>query len=198
MVKKKVGGAHRYKALQAAGGSSSAADADAAAGPKPPQHLQKKITRKVKFFEKVAQSSASAALHAKKGVKKKRGKAKSALPDLRSLAGELEQLAGLQENDNQQQGQQQQQQQRSGKGTKSSIKRSKARLAVGISEMQRLQQVMQHPMYKADPIQAITNHLNATMPAAPQPPKQRQGQQGAKKKKKSSKSGGGGVADMQP
>ncbi|WIA17454.1 hypothetical protein OEZ85_014299 [Tetradesmus obliquus] len=113
-------------------------------------------------------------------------------------AGELEQLAGLQESDNQQQGQQQQQQQqqRFGKGTKSSIKRSKARLAVGISEMQRLQQVMQHPMYKADPIQAITNHLNATMPAAPQPPKQRQGQQGAKKKKKS-KGGGGGVADMQ-
>jgi hypothetical protein len=194
MVKKKVGGSHRYKALQSAGGSSSAADADAAAGPKPPPHLQKKITRKVKFFEKVAQSSATAALHAKQGVKKKKGKAKSALPDLRSLAGELEQLAGLQDGQGQQQGQPQQQQ-RSEKGTKSSIKRSKARLAVGISEMQRLQQVMQHPMYKADPIQAITNHLTATMPAAPQPPKQRQ-QQGPKKKKKSNGSGGG-VADMQ-
>jgi hypothetical protein len=194
MVKKKVGGAHRYKALQAGGSSSNAADAEAAAGPKPPQHLQKKITRKVKFFEKVAQSSATAALHAKQGVKKKRGKAKAALPDLSSLAGELEQLAGLQDKSAQQQGQSKQQQ-RSGKGTQRSIKRSKARLAVGISEMQRLQQVMQHPTYKADPILAITNHLTATMPAAPQPPKQRQ-QQGAKKKKKS-KGSGGGVADMQ-
>jgi hypothetical protein len=197
MVKKKIGGAHRYKALQAAGANSSAADAEAAAGPKPPQHLQKKITKKVKFFEKVAKSSTAAALQAKKGLKKRKGKAKAALPDLQSLAGELEQLAGLQDGQSQQQGQSKQQQ-HSGKGTKSSIKRSKARLAVGISEMQRLQQVMQHPVFKADPIQAITNHLNATMPAAPQAQKQRQ-QPGAKKKKKS-KSGdaGAGVADMQP
>jgi hypothetical protein len=196
MVKKKVGSAHRYKALQGAGSSSSTADAEAAAGPKPPQHLQKKITKKVQFFEKVAQSSTAAALQAKKGLRKRKGKAKSALPDLQSLAGELEQLAGLHDGQSQQQGQSKQQQ-RSGKGIKSSIKRSKARLAVGIAEMQRLQQVMQHPMYKADPIQAITNHLNATMPAAAQPPKQQQ--QGSKKKKKISKSkgAGGGVADMQ-
>jgi hypothetical protein len=195
MVKKKVGGAHRYKALQGAGASSSTADAEAAAGPKPPQHLQKKITKKVKFFEKVAQSSTAAALQTKKGLKKRKGKAKSVLPDLQSLAGELEQLAGLQDSQPQQQGQSKQQQ-RSGKGTKSSIKRSKARLAVGISEMQRLQQVMQHPVFKADPIQAITNHLNATMPAAPQPQKQRQ-QPGAKRENNKSKGAGGGVADMQ-
>ncbi|KAF6257286.1 hypothetical protein COO60DRAFT_1640105 [Scenedesmus sp. NREL 46B-D3] len=195
MVKKKVGGAHRYKSLKAAGASSSAEVAEAATGPKPPQHLQKKITRKVKFIDKVAQSSTAAALQANKGLKKKKRKRKSALPDLQSLAGELEQLAGLQDSEGQQQAQQKRQQQRSGKGTKSSIKRSKARLAVGISEMQRLQQVVQHPMYKADPIQAITNHLTATMPAAPQPPQQRQ-QQGPKKMRKG-KGAGAGVAEMQ-
>lgn len=182
MVKKKVGGSHRYKALHQA---SSKAVEDVA-GPKPPQHLQRKITKKVKFFEKVAQSSTAAALSVQKGVKKKKSKAKSQLPDLQSLAGELEQLAGLQQQDKQPQ--------RSGKGTKSSIKRSKARLAVTVLEMQRLQQVMQHPSYKADPLQAITNHLTATMPAAAQPQKQHQRQQGTKKTKGKKK---GGAKDMQ-
>jgi hypothetical protein len=40
-----------------------------------------------------------------------------------------------------------------GKGTESSIKRSKARLAMGVTESARLQRVLQHPAYKADPIQ---------------------------------------------
>jgi hypothetical protein len=40
-----------------------------------------------------------------------------------------------------------------GKGTKSSIKRSKARLAVGVSESTRLHKVLQHPSFKADPVQ---------------------------------------------
>ncbi len=126
-------------------------------------------------------------MQVEKSIKKKKAKNKTALPNLQSLAGELEQLAQL--------GAKQQQQQ-PGKGTHSSIKRSKARLAITISETQRLQQVLQHPLYKVDPILAITNHLNATMPAVPTPTQQHQQQQpGVKKKRKKSKSGG--ASEMQ-
>jgi transposase len=58
MVKKRVGGAHRYKAVQkaAAGGSldrHKAAKQQQESGPKPPSHLQRKITKSVKFYERV-------------------------------------------------------------------------------------------------------------------------------------------------
>jgi len=32
-------------------------------------------------------------------------------------------------------------------------------------------QVLAHPQFQADPISAIANHLNATLPPAPEPPK---------------------------
>lgn len=169
MVKKRVGGAHRYKSV---GGHAVAIEEQT--GPKPPQHLQKKLTKKAKFFEKVVANNA--ALQVEKGIKKKKARSKSSLPNLQSLAGELEQLAQLGTK---------QESQRPGKGISSSIKRSKARLAVTVSESQRLQQVLQHPMYKADPIQAITNHLAATMPAPAVPKQQRQ--QGSKKNSKKKK-----------
>eukprot|EP00878_Enallax_costatus_P008634 GHUV01009028.1.p1 GENE.GHUV01009028.1~~GHUV01009028.1.p1 ORF type:complete len:182 (+),score=61.33 GHUV01009028.1:332-877(+) len=180
MVKKKIGGAHRYKALTA-----SKAAPEEQSGPKPPQHLQKKITKKAKFFEKVAANNA--ALQVQRSVQKKKGRSKSALPNLQSLAGELDQLVQLGA---------QQEQQRPGKGIRSSIKRSKARLAITVSETQRLQQVLQHPTYVADPIQAITNHLTATMPAAPAPQKLQQKLPGSKEKK-GKRAGAAGAAAMQ-
>lgn len=33
-------------------------------------------------------------------------------------------------------------------------------------ETTRMQQVLQHPVFQADPVQAIMNHLTATLPAA--------------------------------
>eukprot|EP00775_Hariotina_reticulata_P005768 gene5768-biopygen7572 len=168
MVKKRVGGAHRYsKAVQAASGAT-----EEAAGPKPPQHLQRKITKKVKFFEKVAKSNT--ALQVKRGGTKKR--AQKQLLNLHSLAGELEVLA---------QQQQQQQQQQAGKGKASSIKHQKQRLRTGVAESKRLQQVLHNPLFQADPFQAITNHLMNTLPAAPQPSQpQHQKQQESKSKKR--------------
>lgn len=200
MVKKRVGGAHRYqKAAAAAGGkqlrtpsTAAAAGADSG-GPKPAQHLQRKITKKAAFFERVA--SSNAALQAQARVQKRRGKKAAALPDLRSLAGELKQLAAAQGQE-----QKQQQQQQSRKGTGSSVKRAKARLALGLRESQRLQQVLAHPSFQADPVAAITNHLTATLPPAPAPRRggAKQQQAGGKKAKaRKQQRGGAGVADMQ-
>lgn len=177
MVKKKIGGSHRYKA------ASKAATAEKT-GPKPPQHLQNKITKTAKFFEKVAANNA--ALQVDRVVKKKKGKSKSALPNLQSLAGELEQLV---------QSSAKQEQQRPGKGISSSVKRSRARLAISVSETQRLQQVLQHPTYQADPILAITNHLTATLPAAPAPQKQQHKSTGREHKTKNAAPAR--LADMQ-
>lgn len=74
MVKKRVGGAHRFsKALSKHGGSGTGVQQqqqqradkaheqkEAATGPKPPSHLQRKITKSVKFYEKVLTATATA------------------------------------------------------------------------------------------------------------------------------------------
>jgi hypothetical protein len=90
--------------------------------------------------------------------------------------------------------------QRLAKGTKSSIKRSKARLAVGVAEGQRLHRVMAHPAYRADPIAAITNHLMTTMPAVAVGATGAAGAGTVKQqqqRKKTRKGGGGGGVAMQ-
>ena len=38
-------------------------------------------------------------------------------------------------------------------------------------ESERLQQVLKHPQFQADPIAAIASHLQATMPPPPAPPR---------------------------
>jgi len=61
MVKKRVGGAHRYKTVQkatAGGQDRKQHKQHEDAGPKPPSHLQRKITKSVKFYEKVHSQSA--------------------------------------------------------------------------------------------------------------------------------------------
>jgi hypothetical protein len=179
MVKKRVGGAHRYsKVVQAA-----TTPTEDAAGPKPPQHLQRKITKKVKFLEKVAKSNT--ALQVKKDATKKR--TQKQLLNLHSLAGELELLAQ----------QQQQQNKQTGKGKACSIKHQKQRLRTGVAESKRLQQVLHNPLFQADPFQALTNHLMNTLPAAPQPTRpQHQKQQGDKSKKRKMKGKGGAGSAM--
>ncbi|KAF8055334.1 KLHDC4 [Scenedesmus sp. PABB004] len=213
MVKKKVGGAHRYRALaggkpSGGGGGGGGAPAGAAApaaeaaagggGPRPPSHVQRKLSRKAKFLDKVVATGSAAALAVGRGgVKKRRRRAGAAapLPSLASLAGELDSLqAGLAAPGARARAQ-------PGKGTRSSVKRAKARLALGVAEGARLAAVLGHPQYRADPVAAITNHLTATLPPPPAPPKARPqgGSGGAKKKARRRKAGGGGggVAEMQ-
>ncbi len=45
------------------------------------------------------------------------------------------------------------------------VKSARARSAVQAAEAPRLQQVMQHPVFKQNPIAAITNHLKNTLPS---------------------------------
>lgn len=58
-------------------------------------------------------------------------------------------------------------------------------------ETARLQQVMHHPVFKSNPIQAITNHLKASLPPPPAPaPAVAKGKGGAKKQRRKGSSGG--------
>ncbi|GAX73553.1 hypothetical protein CEUSTIGMA_g1004.t1 [Chlamydomonas eustigma] len=189
-VKKKLGGGKRYKAAEKA--KAQGAPAPGWEGPAPPKHLQRKISKKVNFLDKVAQSKA-AALSAKPVIHKK-VPMKTAL-DLSSLSGIIGEL-GPSLN--------QQSQQKSlmnSRGNVKSLNKEKARRvrgpatdktvtaeklpikscrvfgqAVGTlrvrkmimaQEKERVQQVVAHPMYQLDPITAITNHLTATLPPRP-------------------------------
>lgn len=51
-----------------------------------------------------------------------------------------------------------------------SVGTQRGRERVAAVEMQRLQQVLQHPQFVANPLAAVTSHLAATLPAAPPPP----------------------------
>lgn len=103
------------------------------------------------------------------GVQKKRKKQRSAqtLASLDSLAAELSNIptaaaaAGGSKGGSSNISEQQQALLLKGKGTKSSIKRSKARLAVGVVESTRLQKVLTHPAYQTDPIQ-VCQQLGCT------------------------------------
>ena len=50
-----------------------------------------------------------------------------------------------------------------------SVGTQRGRERVSVVETERLQQVLQHPQFMANPLAAITSHLAATLPAAPQP-----------------------------
>ena len=102
-------------------------------GPSPPGHVRKKVTKKLHFLEKVAESKQQA-LAARPGIQKKKHKSKSkqqkALPDLSSLA---ELLAEVDQKQQQQVPKQQQQPEQPGnthKGRTEQITGSKARRMV--------------------------------------------------------------------
>lgn len=71
-----------------------------------------------------------------------------------------------------------------------------------VQETERLQQVLKHPLYRQDPIQAISNHLNSTLAAAaaaaPPPLAQRQANAGDKKPKKPKQQQPGGSGQAGP
>ena len=74
---------------------SSKLEAKSQDGPRPPAHVKKKLTKKVQFLERVADSKQSA-LAARAGVHKKphkrTNKRRKALPDLSSLVDVLAQV----------------------------------------------------------------------------------------------------------
>nr|ADI46820.1 MT0044f [Volvox carteri f. nagariensis] len=154
MVKKKVGGGKRYKAVanaQAQGLSQPKWD-----GPAPPLHVQKKLTRKVQFLSKV--SDGASKLSVNKAVSKKSGR-KRALPDLSSLGEVLEEVS---KRDSATTANKPKQRQHG-----AAVRSAKQRQHILGEESKRLQQVLQHKLYKEDPIAAITNHLRHTLPPAP-------------------------------
>ncbi|KAG1664374.1 hypothetical protein FOA52_004707 [Chlamydomonas sp. UWO 241] len=219
MVKTKTGGGKRFQAAAKAKAAVDAGDADATPawnGPAPPKHVQRKISRKVGFLDRVAASKA-ASLGAKAGVTKKSKRGSKALNDLSSLSGQVTELlqqhgavlspAGTS-------GGKAQVARRlkpgtkavkaggsggsGGSGTKaqpvrkafgSSVGTLKVRTLIGIQEKARVVRVLAHPLYKLDPFQAITNHLTATLPAAPVPPRAGVKQVSNSKKKKAAGAG---------
>ncbi|KAG2426372.1 hypothetical protein HYH02_014800 [Chlamydomonas schloesseri] len=89
MVKKKVGGGKRYKAVASAKAQGLAEPKWD--GPAPPLHIQKKLARKVQFLDKVS-TNASTLRTSKSGVNKKTGR-KKALPDLSTLGEVLDEVS---------------------------------------------------------------------------------------------------------
>lgn len=155
MVKKKVGGAQRYStALK----SKMKQDASSKPGPAPPAHLQRKISRKIKFMDKVA---ATASLAAKSNIKKK--PRRRPLPDLRSLSGVLSEAAAEAEEHALKK-----------KADKMKMEHSatsnRRREQIAVREMARMQQVMAHDVFKSNPIAAITRHLTTVLPPPPPAP----------------------------
>lgn len=155
-------------------------------GPAPPAHLQRKITRKVKFSEKVAsnQPLKVAAGSVQKKTSKKRRKP---LPDLSSLTGTLDEVLD--------QRKQKVAAKAGGRDPRqgSGVNTSKIRTIIQAKETERLKQVLAHPQFKADPFSAVMNHLNATLPPPPPKPAVQKSDGKKKKKKKKSKKQEGGM-----
>ncbi|KAG2493163.1 hypothetical protein HYH03_008585 [Edaphochlamys debaryana] len=184
MVKKKVGGGKRYKVVANAKAEGAEPKWD---GPAPPLHIQKKLTRKVQFLEKVSKNTAS--LGAKSaGVSKKTGR-KKPLPDLSTLGAALDSVAarkagaaGAGDGKHKPRG--------------TAVGTSKQRQHILAEESARLQQVLKHPLYRQDPIAAITNHLAHTLPPVPAAkPAAEKGQGKGQAKGKGKKKGGKGRSD---
>ncbi|GFR43215.1 hypothetical protein Agub_g4258, partial [Astrephomene gubernaculifera] len=171
MVKKKVGGGKRYKAVanaKAQGLSEPKWD-----GPAPPLHIQKKLTRKVQFLDKVSANASTLAAKSG-GVNKKTGR-KKALPDLSTLGAVLDEVAQRGAGAG---GGKEGKEEKKQRGA--SVNSAKQRQHILLEESQRMQQVLRHPLYKADPIAAITNHLQHTLPPPPPAPKSAPGKPGKK------------------
>ncbi|KAK9815410.1 hypothetical protein WJX72_003228 [[Myrmecia] bisecta] len=162
MVKKKLGGSRGRKVPKA---SQQDAKADKPQkgtelqGPSPPVHIRKKVARRVRFFEKVAASNPLGARGTIQKKQKRRRQPSAALADLSTLADSLGEAANklTTKADKKQKG--------------LGVGGCKARTRITADETARLQQVLAHPHFKANPIAAITNHLTAMLPPVPEPAK---------------------------
>eukprot|EP00798_Chlamydomonas_sp_ICE-L_P025259 gene25259-10908_t len=182
-AKVKVGGGKRFKAVAAAV-KSPAQTSSRLTGPAPPKHVQRKIARKVGFLDKVA---ASKSLKTRSGVQKKSSSKKKnfskALSDLSSLSGSLSEVAGDLDQKKKkvpkaraaaaltaavQKHQKEHESDRvCVRSFGSSVKGIKSLTAIMVQESARTQQVLKHPLFLANPMAAIMNHLNATVPPPP-------------------------------
>lgn len=169
MVKKKLGGGKRYKAVAAA--KAEGKPEPEWEGPAPPLHVQKKLARKANFLDKVSRASAGAKLATRAGgVAKAKGKKKQgALPSLSTLSAVLDELGEGAAGGGKGAGQAGRAGTPAGgaKQRGAAVKSAKQRQHILAEESSRLQQVLQHPAYVADPIAAITNHLRHTLPPPP-------------------------------
>ena len=123
-----------------------------------PAHLSKKLDRRIKFVKQIKKSSiASLAARGSLQKPRKRRKKSQALNSLDTLTDALDtasaevQQAAVRRH------------KLAGRGE------SKKRTKITSQETERLQQVLAHPQYQADPFTAIQSHLQATLPPAPLP-----------------------------
>lgn len=189
MVKTKVGGSKGRKAVKPA--ADSKAQASEQDGPEPPGHVKKRLTKKLHFLERVADSKRQA-LAANAGIRKKSHKSKDKqqkpLPDLHSLAELLAEVGQKQQQQAPNKGQLGAEQPNKQKGRTEQINGTKARRTVTQVETTRMQQVLAHPEFQANPLAAIRNHLAATLPeAVPVKPQSKQQQQSRRPKQKKAK-----------
>jgi len=160
-----------------------AGDAPAAAAPKPrrasdggelsapaappPSHAQRKIVRKAAFLDRVA-ASAAPKVSAGGVAKKRSGKAKARpLPELASLASVLD--ADVAASAARRLGVGSEPRRRDPRGG-AGVNSARQRRLIVVKETARMAQVLAHPQYRADPLAAITHHLNATLPPPPPEP----------------------------
>ncbi|DBA71638.1 TPA: hypothetical protein ACH3X2_001097 [Trebouxia sp. C0005] len=192
MVKKKLGGSKKRKPVKPAADSTAAATDQDGDGPEPPSHVKKRLTKKLHFLERVADSKRQA-LSATAGIRKKAHKSKhkqqKPLPDLSSLADLLAEVGQKQHQQAAEAGQGADGQPNKQKGRTEQINGSKARRAVTQVETTRMQQVLAHPDFQANPLAAIRNHLAATLPEpAPVKPQSNHKQQPRRPKQRKPKS----------
>lgn len=178
MVKKKMGGGQRFKAAaKAKSEGKEPSEVWKGRGPQPPKHVKRKISKKVEFLERIAKSS----LTSKGGIQKKKAHSKQKQIDLSSLSGNLEIIAKKQ-SPGFKVGAKRIRMNSGAKHLKlesepeastsrearrpfgESVGTNAVRRIILEKETERLQQVVSHPVYKSDPIAAITNHLSRTIP----------------------------------
>ncbi len=164
MVKKRVGGAQRYAKAASKSGDIDAAPekqtppAAASSGRRLPKHLQRKIARKVGFLDRVAATS-SVGLTKGSGVSKRK---KSKHADVGAALANLSSLGGALDEAGREAAAAADAQRAAGKRVfGEGVKSARARTVIQNSETARMRMVLQHPVFKADPLQAITHHLQA-------------------------------------
>ncbi|CAK0740061.1 hypothetical protein CVIRNUC_001221 [Coccomyxa viridis] len=166
MVKAKAGVAKLRQKAERRAKEEAAKQRDRESRDPPVAHrLQKKIVKRAKFLKNIASSKRDASLTTQGGLKKRRKKDRvgKRLGDLSQLAASLGEAAQLDE-------------------SRASVRAhvrpkglgvggARKRLRLVERESKRLQQVLSHPQFQADPISAITHHLTANLPPAPEAPK---------------------------
>ena len=173
-----------------------------------PVHVRKKVLRKAEFMDRVRSTARSAPAsrageaaplrlsHPAKGgtpfcpklrlaagkKNTKRRAVPAALQDLSAIRAALEESAG--------------EPQKAAQGGCQGRGGGKKRMQVTVEETGRLQQVLAHPVYAQDPLAALHEHLQASLPAAPAPekPQQKQKQKQARGRRRGKARGVAGLA----